>query len=128
MGLTLIPAILIVAGGTLIAWGLRRRGALGRLPQNWSRVVGTVIDTGNGRTTPPRIEYRAPDGRRLRILGPLATPLTVGEEITVLIDPADATRARLDLTENEAARVVRLLIGTGAVLLVLGAVTAIAFL
>lgn len=122
--MTLLPVVLIVVGGWLAGWGFMRRRALGGLPDGWRRVVGTVIDLGNGDTAPPRIEYRTPDGRRLRVPGPMATPFTVGDEVAVLIDPTDVTRARLDLTEREAVRVVQLLIGVGAVLLVLGVVGA----
>jgi hypothetical protein len=120
--------VLLLVGGWLVWWGIRRRSALGRLPDGWRRVTGSVIDVGDGGDTPPRIEYRTPDGRRLRVPGPMATPFEVGQEIAVLIDPADPTRARLDLTEREAARLVTLLVSVGAVLLLLGAVTAVAFL
>lgn len=128
MSVSLLPLVLLGVGAWLLGWGLKRRASLGRMSEGWTRVGGTVIATGDGATTPPRIEYRTPDGRRLRIPGPLATHLAVGDELTVLIDPSDATRARLDLTEREAVRVVWLLIGTGAVLLLIGLVTAIAFL
>lgn len=128
MGLTIIPAILLLTGAALIGWGLTRRRSLGGLPSDWRRVAGTVIDAGDGVTTAPRIEYRTPDGRRLRVPGPLATPLAVGDEVAVLIDPKDPKRARLDMTEQEATRVVRTLIACGVVLLVLGALTGFAFL
>ncbi|MCW2783900.1 MAG: hypothetical protein JWP74_417 [Marmoricola sp.] len=128
MGLSLLPIILIVVGAWLAGWGLKRRRALGGLPGGWRRVAGTVIDTGDGSARPPRIEYRTPDGRRLRIEGPPATPFSVGDEVAVLLDPADPTRARLDLTEREAARLVTLLIATGGIVLVIGAVAAVALL
>jgi hypothetical protein len=91
-------------------------------------MVGTVIDAGDGVAVPPRIEYRTPDGRRLRVPGPLATPFAVGDDVAVLVDPSDFTRAQLDLTEREAERVVKLLLAVGAVLLVLGVLSALAFL
>ncbi|MET0447856.1 MAG: DUF3592 domain-containing protein [Aeromicrobium sp.] len=125
---SVLSLLLLLVGGWLVWWGLRRRGALGGLPEGWRRVSGSVIDVGDGAVAPPRIEYRTPDGRRLRVPGPMATPFTVGQEVAVLIDPTDPTRARLDLTEQEAVRVVWLLIGVGAVLLVLGGLSAIAFL
>jgi len=128
MGLSFIPVILVLVGGWLAGWGLRRRRALGRVPEDWRRVTGTVIDAGDGATVPPRIEYRTPDGRRLRVPGPMATPFAVGDEVAVLLDPSDSTRARLDLTEQEAARVVTLLIATGALVLAIGVVTGIALL
>ena len=122
---SLLPLTLVVVGGWLVWWGLRRRGALEHLPQDWRRVAGTVIDGGDGASRPPRIEYVAPDGRRLRVPAPMSLPFGVGDEVGVLIDPSDPTRARLDLTAQEAARVVRLLLVTGGVLLVVGVVTAI---
>ncbi len=128
VSVSLLPLVLLLIGAWLVWWGIRRRRALGRMPDGWRRIAGSVIDLGDGVSTPPRIEYRMPDGRRLRVPGPTATPFTMGQEVSVLVDPADATRVRLDLTEIEAVRVVRLLIGTGAVLVLLGAVTAIAFL
>ncbi|MET0931639.1 MAG: DUF3592 domain-containing protein [Aeromicrobium sp.] len=124
---SVLSLLLLLVGGWLVWWGFRRRGALGTLPDGWRRVTGSVIDVGDGVAAPPRIEYRTPDGRRLRVPGPMATPFTVGQEIAVLIDPSDATRARLDLTEREAVRVVALLIGVGVVLLLLGGLSAIAF-
>lgn len=128
MSVSLLPVVLIVVGAWLVWWGFTRRGALGGLPDGWRRVAGTVIDVGDGASMPPRIEYRAPDGRRLRIPGPPATQFRVGQEVAVLLDPVDATRARLDLTEREAERLVRLLIGLGALLLVIGLVTAVVLL
>ena len=125
---SVLPLVLLLVGGWLIWWGLRRRKGLGKQPTGWRRIAGSVIDVGDGVTVPPRIEYRTPDGRRLRVPGPMATPFTVGEEVAVLVDPADSTRARLDLTEREAERVVTLLLAVGGVLLVLGALSAIAFL
>ncbi|MET1037132.1 MAG: DUF3592 domain-containing protein [Aeromicrobium sp.] len=125
---SLLPLMLLLVGGWLVGWGFRRRGALGTLPDGWRRITGSVIDVGDGMNVPPRIEYRTPDGRRLRVPGPMATPFTVGQEIAVLVDPSDPTRARLDLTEREAVRVVGLLIGVGAVLLLLGGVGVVAFL
>lgn len=122
-----MPLMLLLVGGWLLGWGLKRRRSLGGLPDGWRRTPGAVIDVGDGVNVPPRIEYRTPDGRRLRLSGPMATPFTVGQEVTVLLDPADPTRARLDLTEREAARLVRLLVLVGAVLLVLGGVSALAF-
>lgn len=128
MGLSFLPIVLIAVGAWLTGWGLKRRRALGGVPGDWRRVAGTVIDTGDGSTRAPRIEYRTPDGRRLRVEGPPSTPFTVGDEVAVLLDPADPTRARLDLTDQEAARVVRLLLATGGVVLVIGGVTAVALL
>lgn len=127
MGLSVFPILLVAVGGWLLWWGNKRRGALGSMPGDWWRVTGTVIDTGDGSTTPPRIEYRTPDGRRLRVAGPMSVPFTVGQEIAVLIDPRDQTRATLDITEREAARVVRLLMASGGGLVLLGVVIAIAF-
>ncbi|MCL3817432.1 DUF3592 domain-containing protein [Aeromicrobium wangtongii] len=126
MSLIVLPLILLLAGGWLAGWGIRRRRAQPAVPDGWRRVVGTVIEVGDGVARPPRIQYRAPDGRRLRVPGPSATPLAVGDEIAVLLDPADYTRARLELTTLEGTRVVRLLIASGAVLLVIGAVGAVA--
>lgn len=123
-----LSLLLLLVGGWLVWWGVRRRGALGTLPDGWRRVSGSVIDVGDGVAAPPRIEYRTPDGRRLRVPGPMATPFAVGQEIAVLIDPLDPTRARLDLTEREARRLVVLLIAVGAVLLALGGLSVIAFL
>ena len=128
MSASLLPLTLVVVGGWLIWWGLRRRGALEHLPQDWLRVVGTVVDAGDGTARPPRIEYVAPDGRRLRVPGPVTAPFALGDEIGVLIDPSDATRARLDLTAQEAARVIRLLLVTGGLMVVVGAVTALVLL
>lgn len=125
---SVLSLILLLAGGWLVWWGLSRRAAASALPDGWRRVPGTVIDTGDGVAAPPRIEYRTPDGRRLRVPGPMSTPFTVGQQIEVMIDPTDPTRARLEITEREAVRLVGLLVGVGAVLLVLGGVTAIAFL
>jgi hypothetical protein len=123
-----MPLVLLLVGGWLVWWGLRRRGGLGTLPDGWRRITGTVIDVGDGVDVPPRIEYRTPDGRRLRVPGPMATPFTVGQEVAVLVDPRDQTRARLDLTEREAVRLVLLLIAVGTVLLLMGVVGVIAFL
>jgi hypothetical protein len=125
---SVLPLVLLLVGGWLVWWGLRRRKGLGKQPTGWRRMAGSVIDVGDGVVVPPRIEYRTPDGRRLRVPGPMATPFTVGEEVAVLVDPTDPTRARLDLTEREAERVVTLLLAVGAVLLVLGALSGIAFL
>lgn len=126
--LPVIPLLLLVAGAWLLGWGVRRRGAAGAMPDGWQRVAGTVVDPGDGTSRPPRIEYRTPDGRRLRVPGPMTTRFTADEQVDVLIDPRDASRVRLDVTERDAARLVVLLIGTGAILLLLGIVTAIAFL
>ncbi|KAA1380817.1 DUF3592 domain-containing protein [Aeromicrobium fastidiosum] len=122
MSVTLLPFSMVLVGGWLVWWGLRRRRSLGQVPTDWRRVAGTVIDVGDGVAVPPRIEYRTPDGRRLRVPGPLATPFAVGDEVSVLIDPADSKRARLDLTEQEAVRLVTLLLVTGTVLAVGGAI------
>jgi hypothetical protein len=128
MGLSFLPAILVAVGAWLTWWGLRRRRALRPVPGGWTRVIGTVIDAGDGEATAPRIEYRAPDGRRLRVPGPLSTPFARGEEVAVLLDPADPSRARLDLTEQEAVRLVKLLIATGLVVVAIGAIIAVALL
>ncbi|MFC5676254.1 DUF3592 domain-containing protein [Aeromicrobium endophyticum] len=128
MSISLFPFGLLLVGGWLVWWGLRRRRSLGQVPTDWRRVQGTVIDAGDGVAVPPRIEYRIPDGRRLRVPGPLATPFAVGDEVTVLLDPADPRRARLDVTEQEAVRLVAILVATGAVLLVMGAVLAVVLL
>jgi hypothetical protein len=125
---SLLPLVLLLTGGWLVWWGLRRRRGLGGLPDGWRRVAGSVIDLGDGVNTPPRIEYRTPDGRRLRVPGPMATPFKVGQEIAVQVDPRDPSRARLDLTEHEAARLVTLLLAVGVVVLLLGGLMAIAFL
>ncbi|NRQ49414.1 DUF3592 domain-containing protein [Aeromicrobium stalagmiti] len=125
MGISYIPFGLVAVGGWLVWWGLRRRRQRTDLPQDWRRVVGTVLDVGDGETTAPRIEYRTPDGRRLRVPGPMTVPFTVGQEVAVLIDPTNPRRARLDVTEREAALVVKLLLVTGGILLVLGAVFAV---
>ena len=121
MSVSLFPFGLLLVGGWLVWWGLRRRRSLGRVPTDWRRVPGTVIDVGDGVKVPPRIEYRIPDGRRLRVPGPLATPFAVGDEVSVLLDPSDPRRARLDVTEQEAVRLVRILLATGVVLVVAGA-------
>ncbi|KQX73842.1 DUF3592 domain-containing protein [Aeromicrobium sp. Root472D3] len=128
MSVSLFPFGLLLVGGWLVWWGLRRRRTLGRVPTDWRRVPGTVIDVGDGVKVPPRIEYRIPDGRRLRVPGPLATPFAVGDEVSVLLDPADPRRARLDVTEQEAVRLVRILLATGGVLVVAGAVIGIVLL
>lgn len=128
MSVSFVPLGLLAVGAWLIWWGLRRRGAVSHLPQDWRRVPGTVLDLGDGVSRPPRIEYGAPDGRRLRVPGPMSLPYGVGDEIAVLIDPADPTRARLDLTEREAGQVLKLLLGTGAVLVVVGALMALVLL
>ena len=121
MSVSLFPFGLLLVGGWLVWWGLRRRRSLGQVPTDWRRVPGTVIDVGDGVKVPPRIEYRIPDGRRLRVPGPLATPFAVGDEVSVLLDPSDPRRARLDVTEQEAVRLVRILLATGVVLVVAGA-------
>ncbi len=128
MGLELLPVLLLVVGATLIAWAFQRRRVLSRQPQGWPQVTGKVVDVGDGAKVPPRIEYRTFDGRRLRIPGPVGGLWTVGDEVDVLLDPADPTRARLALGQREAARVVTLLTWTGGVVLVLGLVMAAAFL
>ncbi|MCL8252437.1 DUF3592 domain-containing protein [Aeromicrobium fastidiosum] len=128
MSVSLFPFGLLLVGGWLVWWGLRRRRSLGRVPTDWRRVPGTVIDVGDGAKVPSRIEYRIPDGRRLRVPGPLATPFAVGDEVSVLLDPADPRRARLDVTEQEAVRLVRILLATGGVLVVAGAVIGIVLL
>ena len=122
MSVTLFPFSLVLVGGWLVWWGLRRRRSLGQVPTDWHRVAGTVIDVGDGVAVPPRIEYRTLDGRRLRVPGPLATPFAVGDEVSVLVDPTDSKRARLDLTEQEAVRLGTLLLVTGVVLAVGGAI------
>lgn len=127
MGLIVLPLILLLAGGWLTGWGIRRRRYRGA-PQGWRRVTGTVVDTGDGIAAPPRIEYRTPDGRRLRVPGPMSPSFAVGDEVAVLLDPADPTRARLGLADREASRVVRLLLVSGVTLLVVGAGIAVALL
>jgi hypothetical protein len=121
VSISLLPFGLLVVGGWLVWWGLRRRASLGRVPTDWHRVQGTVVDAGNGVDAPPRIEYRLADGRRLRVPGPLATPFAFGDEVAVLLDPADPRRARLDVTEREAVRLVAILLATGVVLVAAGA-------
>jgi hypothetical protein len=128
VSISLFPFGLLLVGGWLVWWGLRRRTSLGQVPTDWRRVQGAVIDAGDGVAVPPRIEYRLPDGRRLRVPGPLATPFAVGDEVSLLIDPSDPHRARLDVTEREAVKLVRILLATGAVLVVTGAVIGIALL
>lgn len=121
MSVSFVPLGLLLLGGWLVWWGLRRRGALDHLPDDWRRVAGTIVDVGDGAGRPPRIQYLAPDGRRLRVPGPPGMPFAVGDEVPVLIDPTDFSRARLDLTATEARRVVVLLLSTGGVLVAIGA-------
>jgi hypothetical protein len=123
VSISLFPFGVLLVGGWLVWWGLRRRRSLGQVPTDWQRVQGTVIDVGDGVAVPPRIEYRTADGRRLRVPGPLATPFAVGDEVAVLLDPADPRRARLEVTEREAVRLVAILLATGASLVGIGAVT-----
>jgi hypothetical protein len=105
VSISLLPFGLLVVGGWLVWWGLRRRASLGRVPTDWHRVQGTVVDAGNGVDAPPRIEYRLADGRRLRVPGPLATPFAFGDEVAV----------------REAVRLVAILLATGVVLVAAGA-------
>lgn len=126
--ISLIPFALVALGGWLVWWGLRRRHQRVTMPQGWLQVIGVVIDVGAGPAIPPRIEYRAPDGRRLRVPGPPTSDFAIGDEVLVLLDPLDPSRARLDVTEREAQLVVSMLVGTGAVLLVIGLVTGIALM
>lgn len=128
MSVSLLPVALISVGAWLFWWGLRRRGALDHLPTDWRRVVGMVVDVGDGAARPPRIQYLAPDGRRLRVPGPLGISTAIGDEMAVLIDPTDFSRARLDLTQHEAVRLVRMLLGLGGVMVVVGVILAVALL
>lgn len=123
MLISLIPYAMVAVGAWLIWWGLRRRRARVPLPQGWRTVEGEVIDVGDRKTVPPRIEYRA-NGRRLRVPGPTSVRFEIGQRVAVLLDPADPTRARLELTEREAQLVVTMLLVTGTVLLAIGLVTA----
>lgn len=124
----LLPVALLTVGAWLVWWGLRRRGALDHLPTDWRRVTGTVVDVGDGAARPPRIQYLAPDGRRLRVPGPVGISTAVGDEMAVLIDPSDFSRARLDLTQHEAVQLVRLLLGLGGLMVVVGAILGVALL
>ncbi|MFI5429138.1 DUF3592 domain-containing protein [Aeromicrobium sp. UC242_57] len=84
-----------------------------------------VVDVGEVGRREPRIEYRAPGGRRLRIPGPSSVTYTMGQQVAVLIDPLDPSRARLDVTEREAELVVTILLVTGSIVLVIGLVTGV---
>ncbi|MGA8987965.1 DUF3592 domain-containing protein [Aeromicrobium sp.] len=123
MSLTLIPVALLVLGAVLVGWGLRRRAALGLLPGGWLPVTGTVVDAID-RT---RIEYRTPDGRRLRLQAPVGAAYTAGAEVEILVDPQDPSRARLAEVDDIASRLVVGLVALGTVLLVIGALAAVAF-
>lgn len=122
MSLSFVPVVLLVGGVVLVGWGLRRRRALGVLPQGWTRVVGTLLESGGTR----RVDYAAPDGRRLRLQVPAGVEVPPGD-VDVLVDPKDPSRARLAVVDREAERLVRTLLLTGAVGVVLAAVTAVAF-
>lgn len=124
MDLTFVPVVFLVGAVVLVGWGLSRRQALGVLPQDWRRVTGTVIEIGGS----PRVEYASGDGRRLRLPVPPATTLLPGSSVELLVDPTDASRARLAEIDREAERLVRLLIGLGIGSLVLAALAAVAFL
>ncbi|MET0767138.1 MAG: DUF3592 domain-containing protein [Aeromicrobium sp.] len=123
MSLSFVPVVLLVGGVVLVAWAVRRRQAVRLLPQDWTPVVGQAVEIGGTC----RVEYRAPDGRRLRLQVPSGVEVPPGD-VEVLLDPHDASRARLAVADREAARLVRTLLMTGAVVLVLAAVTAVAFL
>lgn len=122
MSLSFVPVVLLVGGVVLVAWAVRRRQALRLLPQDWVPVTGTLLESGGTR----RVDYPAPDGRRLRLQVPAGVVVPDGD-VDVLVDPRDSSRARLAVVDREAERLVRTLLVTGAVGLVLAAVTAVAF-
>jgi hypothetical protein len=122
VSLSFVPVVLLVGGVVLVAWALRRRQALRLLPQDWTPAVGHVVGSDGTR----RVEYAAPGGRRLRLQVPPGLEVPDGE-VEVLLDPRDASRARLAVADREAERLVRTLLATGAVALALAAVTAVAF-
>lgn len=126
MNLDLAPFVLLAGGLALVAWGWRRRQALGILPRDWLAVNGTSVATGDGQ--PGLVEYRTPDGRRLRLPVPAGVSFEPGDDVRVLVDPRDGSRARLVAGEELAARVARNLMLLGGSILVLAALAALAFL
>jgi hypothetical protein len=122
VSLSFVPVVLLLGAVVLIAWGLRRRRALRLLPRDWVPVTGALLASGGTR----RIDYAAPDGRRLRLQVPAGVEVPDGD-VEVLVDPTDSSRARLAVADREAERLVRTLLLTGGVGLVLAAVTAVAF-
>ncbi|MCW2829527.1 MAG: hypothetical protein JWP31_219 [Aeromicrobium sp.] len=123
MSLQALPVVLLAGGVVMIAWALRRRQALSRLPRDWLRVAGRIVEVG-GST---RVEYAAADGRRLRLNLPPGRSGQDDGEVAVLVDPRDASRARLVADDVAAARLVRMLLGLGLTFLVLGVLAVVAF-
>lgn len=121
MGLALIPAVL---GGITIAFvvgALAARRSLNQLPDHWRPATGIVVNAER----PQLVAYLTPDGRRVELRGTLDPTYVVGQDVEVLVDPIDPTRARLVEADRAAALVARILLtlsvgfGLAAVLAVL---------
>ncbi len=59
---------------------------------------------------PQLVAYLTPDGRRVELRGTLDPTYVVGQDVEVLVDPVDPTRARLVEADRAAALVVRILL------------------
>jgi hypothetical protein len=115
VGLEIVPLVLAALAVAFVMWGVQARRGAGDLPDHWRRVSGTVVDASR----PQRVMYVTPDGRRVQVRGTLDPTYEVGQDVEVLVDPVDPTRARLVEADRAAARV-------GRTMLVLGAVFAVA--
>lgn len=123
MGLGLIPPVL---GGIAIAFvvgGVAARRSLSNLPAHWKQVTGTVVNVER----PQLVTYLTPDGRRVQLRGTLDPSYVVGQDVEVLVDPVDQTRARLVAADRAAATVARTLLVLAGVFVVATVLAAIAF-
>ncbi len=106
MGLELIPAVL---GGITIAFvvgAVAARRSLNKLPAHWKPITGTVVEPER----PQLVTYLTPDGRRVQLRGTLDPSYVVGQDVEVLVDPVDPTRARLVEADRAAVSVARLFV------------------
>ncbi len=123
MGFELIPLFFGAGAFALIAWGARARRSTGGLPQHWLPVTGRVVDA----EPPQLVSYLTPNGRRVQLRGTLDPSYVVGQEVAVLVDPVDSTRARLVEADRAATSVARTLLILGVVSAVAAVLSVIAF-
>lgn len=122
-----VAVALLVGGVIAVALGVRWRSELALEPRGWSAVDGTIVDVRRSPGGPdeyfPVVEYLAPDGRRLRLHGMAsgqAASGQTGQVVQVLVDPADASRARLAEAYRGAGSLARTSIVGGVALVAIG--------
>jgi len=123
-----VGAVLVAIGALALRAGRRFDRVARRAP---GRVVG-VAGSGAGHLVGyPVLRFSLPDGREIEARARSTTTLDAlreGQDVTVLYDPADPTRARLDTRTASAGQALlgAGFMGIGAVLVLLGVAAIVA--